>query len=388
VTRFALTRRAVSRSLASRTQWLGIAGSRLRDGWRPVVEATAAATIAWLIATRLVDHPQPFFAPAAALIVLGQARGQRTLRAVEVVLGVAGGVLVADVVAQALGPRTTWTIFAIILVTLTFTVVIGASTVVRVQMAVSALYVAVVTPSTDAIVPFRFVDALVGGGVALVVNQLVRPRNPLTELAAASHLIFEEVAGVIADAADSLERHDEAAARAVLTRARSADALVGQLRTAVLAAREALWVDVHRRRRLTRVVTVEEATAPLDYLVRNMRVLTRAAIGLNRLPAQPPPQLVTALRSLAVAVRAVDQAMAADLTGDQDAAQRHAERGEELALDTLRTARHLLTAGAPLPVIMIVGQLRASAIDLLRAAGSDEVESLGLVEEALGLPPV
>lgn len=105
--------------------WLGTAGSRLRDGWRPVVEATAAATIAWLIATRVVDHPRPFFAPAAALIVLGQARGQRTLRAVEVLLGVAGGVLVADVVAQALGARTTWTVFTIILVTLTVAVAIG-----------------------------------------------------------------------------------------------------------------------------------------------------------------------------------------------------------------------------------------------------------------------
>lgn len=255
-------------------------------------------------------------------------------------------------------------------------------------MAVSALYVAVVTPSTDAIVPFRFVDALVGGGVALVANQLARPRNPLAELAAESRLIFAEVAGVIEDAADALERHDEAAARAALARARSADALVTRLREAVLAAREALWVDVHRRRRLTRVVTVEEATAPLDYLVRNMRVLARAAIGLSRLPAQPPAQLVAAMRLLAVAVRSVEQAMTADLTGDEEAAQRHAEKGEALALDALRSARDLLTVGAPLPVVMIVGQLRASAIDLLRAAGSDEILSLGLVEEALGLPPV
>ena len=214
----------------TRIGWLGTAGSRLRAGWRPIVETTAAATVAWLIAQRLLDHPQPFFAPAAALIVLGQARGQRMLRAVEVVVGVAGGVLVADVVAQALGPRTTWTILTIILVTLTVAVAIGASTIFRVQMAVSALYVAVVTPPTDAIVPNRFVDALVGGGVALVVNQLGRPRKPLLELAAESRLIFEEVAGVMEDAADALERHDEEAARAALARARSADALVDGLR--------------------------------------------------------------------------------------------------------------------------------------------------------------
>ncbi|MEK8105483.1 FUSC family protein [Micromonospora sp. M12] len=82
---------------------LRTAGGRLRHGWRPVVEATLAATVAWLLATRLLGHPQPFFAPAAALIVLGQARGQRIRRAVEVVLGVAAGVLVADLVVQALG---------------------------------------------------------------------------------------------------------------------------------------------------------------------------------------------------------------------------------------------------------------------------------------------
>lgn len=368
--------------------WFRTAGSRLRDGWRSVLEATAAATIAWLIATRVFDHPQPFFAPAAALIVLGQARGQRTFRAVEVLLGVAGGVLVADIVAQALGPRTTLTILTIILVTLTVTVAIGASVVVRVQMAVSALYVAVVAPPTGAGVPFRFVDALVGGGVALIANQLIRPRNPLTPLAAQSHLIFAEVAGVIEEAADALERHDEAAARAALDRARSADVLVAKLREAVLAAREALWVDVHRRRRLTRVVTVEEAMAPLDYLVRNMRVLSRAAIGLSRLPEQPPAELVTAMRTLADAVRSVDEAMTADLTGDEDAAERFAEQGEEQALDALRSARHLLAVGAPLPVVMIVGQLRASAIDLLRAAGWDEIDSLSRVEAALGLPPV
>jgi hypothetical protein len=189
-------------------------------------------------------------------------------------------------------------------------------------------------------------------------------------------------------AATALEQHDEAAARAALARARAADAVAEQLRTAVSAAREALWVDVHRRRRLNRVLTVEEATGQLDYLVRNTRVLARAAVGLSRLPAEPPPLLVEALRSLAVAVRSVEQAMTSDLTGDEDAAQRHAERAEGLALDSLRTARQLLTSDAPLPVVMIVGQLRASTIDLLRAAGSDDVRSLGLVDEALGLPDV
>jgi uncharacterized membrane protein YgaE (UPF0421/DUF939 family) len=372
----------------SPTRWLSDAVTRLRAGWRPVVEATAAATIAWLIATKLLDHPQPFFAPAAALIVLGQARGERTLRAVEVVLGVAGGVLVADVVAQALGPRTTVTVFILIVVTMTVAVAIGASTIFRVQMAVSALYVAVVTPPTGAVVPFRFFDALVGGGVALVANQLARPRNPLEHVARDANEIFEEVAAVMEESAAALEQRDEAAARAALTRARGADAKVDQLRGTVSAAREALWTDVHRRRRLRRVGTVAEAAAHLDYLVRNVRVLARAVVVLARTPQESPEQLPAALRALADAVRCEGRAMAADLTGDDDTAQRNADEAEHKALEALRVARQVLGPAASLAVVMVVGQLRSSTIDLLRAAGGDDILALGLVDEALGLPPV
>ena len=59
----------------ARLSWLRVAAGRLRQRWWPVVEATVAATVAWILAARLVGHPQPFFAPAAALIVLGQATG-------------------------------------------------------------------------------------------------------------------------------------------------------------------------------------------------------------------------------------------------------------------------------------------------------------------------
>src|SRR5262245_55564949 len=77
--------------------WLRVSAGRLRQGWVLVVESIAAATVAWLLDTWLIGDPQPFFAPAAALLVLGQ----RMRRAIEVILGVAGGVLVADVVVRA-----------------------------------------------------------------------------------------------------------------------------------------------------------------------------------------------------------------------------------------------------------------------------------------------
>ena len=363
------------------------AAGRLKRGWLPVVEATLAATVAWVLATRLVGHPQPFFAPAAALIVLGQARGQRMRRAVEVVLGVAAGVLVADLVVQALGPRTTWTVFTVILLTVALAVAIGASSVTVVQAAVSALYLVVVAPPTESLVPFRFVDALIGGAVALVASQLIDARRPLAPLVAEFRHTVEELAGVLDEIAAALDHSDEAAALAALDRARHADAAVDRLRGAVLAAGEALRLNVRRRQHLGRLRSVEGSIRQIDYAVRNVRVLARAAVTLIRAPAPVPPDLGAAIRTLAEAVRSAGDALAADLSGQDGIADRHAERADAAALEAVRAAGRLFTPGQTLPLAMIIGQIRATAIDLLRGVGADDDATvLGRVDAAVSGP--
>jgi uncharacterized membrane protein YgaE (UPF0421/DUF939 family) len=134
------------------------AARRLRAQWVSLTEMIITGAVAW-IATPALHHPQAFFAPAAALIVLGQTRGQRARRAVEVCLGVADGVLVAEALAHALGPQTTPTVVVVLGATLTLAVAVGATTIADVQAAVSALYIAVVAPPTQHGVPTRFLDA-------------------------------------------------------------------------------------------------------------------------------------------------------------------------------------------------------------------------------------
>ncbi|MGR6320434.1 FUSC family protein [Micromonospora soli] len=348
------------------------AAGRLRRSWLPVVEATLAATIAWILATRLMGHPQPFFAPAAALIVLGQARGQRIRRAVEVVLGVAAGVLVADLVVQALGPRTTWTVLTVILLTVSLAVAIGASSVTVVQAAVSALYLVVVAPPTEALIPFRFVDALIGGGVAVVASQLVDARRPLAPLVTEFRHTFQELAAVLDEVAAALDTGDDDAALAALDRARHADAGVERLRDAVQAAGEAVRLNLRRREHLGRLRSVEASIRQIDYAVRNVRVLARAAVTLTRSPAPVPPDLGAAVRTLAEAVRSAGDALAGDLVGQDGVADRHAERADVAALESVRAAGRLFTAGQTLPLAMIIGQIRATAIDLLRGVGGDD----------------
>jgi uncharacterized membrane protein YgaE (UPF0421/DUF939 family) len=359
---------------------------RLREGWPFVAEATAAATAAWIIDTRFLGQPRPFFAPAAALIVLGQVRGQRLLRAVEVVLGVAGGVLLADAVAGALG-RNTLTIFIVTGLTLTLAVAVGGSAVFIVQSAVSAIYVAVVAPPTSGLIPHRFFDALVGGGVAVVVSQVVVFRDPLARLMRQTAATFDELASILEHTASAIDRRDPTMARQALDQARRADRSVEDLRNAVSAAREAVWFRLDRQRHLDSVDIVDTATRQLDLVQRGIRVLARTGVTVARLPAVPPPEVGAAIRSLATAVEAVKQSLNRRVAGASDS-QPHLDLAEVAALEAVRTAGQLVPDVASLPVVSIVGQLRMSAIDLLRGAGRDDIEVLSRVDEALGLPPV
>ena len=63
---------------------------------------TGACAWRWhLVATELVGHPKPFFAPVAAIITLGITVGQRGRRAAELALGVAVGIVLGGTQALA-----------------------------------------------------------------------------------------------------------------------------------------------------------------------------------------------------------------------------------------------------------------------------------------------
>jgi hypothetical protein len=239
-----------------------------------------------------------------------------------------------------------------------------------------------VIPSTSgSIVPFRFVDALVGGGVALVISQLIVVRDPLAPLARDLHVVLAEQEKVLLDSARALEAHDEGLALRTLVRARTLDAAVVRLRAAVAAAEEALLFHPRQRQRLGGVRALESATGQLDYVVRSGRVLARAAVTLTRLPDPAPPDIVAALRRLADAVRSADEALGRVML-DQPVDVRPAV--EEAALDALHMAGQVIPPDVPLALVMLIGQLRTMAIDMLRAVGADDDrELLRRVDDAL-----
>src|ERR1700736_3986829 len=68
---------------------------------KPIGSSALAAAVAWLIARHVAGHAGPFFAPVAALMVSGLTVGQRALRALELTVGQALGILCADLLVNA-----------------------------------------------------------------------------------------------------------------------------------------------------------------------------------------------------------------------------------------------------------------------------------------------
>ena len=94
---------------------------RLGDRWPLILQIGVAVLVAWLVATHVLGHAVPFFAPVTAIICLGLTYGQRLRRILEVTVGVAIGVLVGDVIVLGLGNGAWQMSVVVVLATVSYT---------------------------------------------------------------------------------------------------------------------------------------------------------------------------------------------------------------------------------------------------------------------------
>ena len=168
------------------------------------------------------------------------------------------------------------------------------------------------------------------------------------------------------------------------------DARVDGLRDGVLAAGEALRLNVRRRRHIGRLRSVDESIRQIDYAVRNVRVLARAGVTLSRLHT---PAAARAGCRPAVAGRGGPAGRCRPRRRPERAGARPptgTPPGPTKPRSTaVHTAGQLFGSTQTLPLAMIIGQIRATAIDLLRGVNpEDDAAVLARVDEALGLPAV
>jgi uncharacterized membrane protein YgaE (UPF0421/DUF939 family) len=346
---------------------------RLRLAWRSIFQASVAAGIAWLIATEVLGHSKPFFAPVSAIITLGIAVGQRGRRAVELALGVALGIAVADLLVLGIGTGPAQLALVVGLAT-SAAIFLGSGQLLATQAAVSAALVATLQPPTHGITFTRFVDSLVGGGVALIINALLLPAHPVDMVRRAARPLLDELADTLDDVAVAIERRDTELATAALARARGIDELEAVLDEAIEVGRETTRYAIPRRRSRGVVESYGDAAARIDLAVRNVRVLARGAIRGLTMEENVPPEIGDALRDLATAVRALAVAL--------DDPSRAGEV-RDAAIRAASEASLILERTGNLSISVIVGQIRSTATDLLTAVGMSFEEATGTVRAAV-----
>jgi uncharacterized membrane protein YccC len=346
---------------------------RVRVAWRSVVQAGIAAPAAYLVATKVFGHARPFFAPVAAIITLGLSFSARGRRAAELSAGVVLGIAVGDLIIYVTGVGA-WQLAAVVVLAICVALLVGQSQLFVNQVAVSAALVATLQPPSHGITFSRFVDALTGTALALIVNGVVLPAHPERLVRRAARPVLDELAGALRDIGEALSERDLERADAALQRARAIDGLSGRFAEAISTGRETARFVPGRRRFRPYVETWADAAQSIDFAVRNVRVLARGAIRALRLDDNVPADVVVALGDLAAAVRAIDAALA----GQEGAA-------DVVHADALRAAARatlVLERTTNLSVSVIVGQIRSTATDLLAGSGMEVDEAADAVRNA------
>jgi uncharacterized membrane protein YgaE (UPF0421/DUF939 family) len=343
---------------------------RLRLAWRSILQTGVAAGLAWVIATEVFGHKQPFFAPVAAIITLGLTISQRGRRAVELAIGVAVGIAVGDLLVLEIGVGAAQ-LALVVMLAIAIAIFLGSGQMMANQAAVSAALVATIQPPTQGVTFARFLDALVGGAMALLVNALVLPADPVRTIRGAARPVLDELAATLDDIAAAIVARDRKRAEAALIRARGIDEFSDRLADAVATGRETTRFAPPRRRFRGRVEDYAEAAMRIDLAVRNVRVLARGTIRAIRLDENVPPQAAESIRYLADAVRGFVEAF------------EHPERVaavHEPALRAAATATQVLESTGNMSVSVIVGQVRSTATDLLAGTGMAPEEAAEQVQ--------
>jgi uncharacterized membrane protein YgaE (UPF0421/DUF939 family) len=159
-----------------------------------LLQGTLAATSAWVVARYGLGHPNPFFAPIAALVALNTFLGERGLNAMRLLQGVVVGIVVGELTVGVLGGS----IAALGLGILVSTAIARALGGARISVAQAAVSTILIVSSADADVGTeRLVDALVGAGVALVFSQLLFSPDPVGLLRRAEAAALSGMAGAL-----------------------------------------------------------------------------------------------------------------------------------------------------------------------------------------------
>jgi hypothetical protein len=265
-----------------------------------LLQRTAAATAAWVIAKHVVGNHDPFFAPLAAVVALNAPLGERGLNAMRLLFDVVVGIVVGELTNLALGDGYASLALATF-AAMAIARILGGARVMIAQAAAGAILT--VTTAGGDVGTQRLVDALIGGGVALVFSQVFFSPEPVSLLRSAEAAVLAGMADGLELTTRALEREDDKLGERAVNELRDlVDRLAELARLRHASSRTARHSAVWRSH-LALVVREEENAGHLDLLVGSCLLLARTAMATSlperRLLAPSVGELADALASLA-----------------------------------------------------------------------------------------
>ncbi|MBD8079787.1 FUSC family protein [Cellulosimicrobium arenosum] len=351
---------------AARTAWrrlllrarLRQGGSRVHAAFWPVVQASAAAGIAFAIARYGLGHPAPFFAPVAAWICLGFSQDRQLRRVLEVAVGVAIGVGLGDLVVHAIGSGW-WQVSVVLAISALAARFLDRGVMLTTQAGVQSIVI-VGLPAVATGGPLgRWTDALVGGAVALVVAALT-PGDPRRRPRALGAEATAELAQVLETLARGLRERDRADLEAALVGGRASEGTLEEWQSAATSARELARVTAAGRPRREELGELERQAVLVDRAMRSVRVLARRCLpvadGADDRDLAPVADLVARF--------AAGTSVLAEAIG----AGRDPAVAREVLIETARGADPHVVGAGDWQVQSLVMLLRSPLVDVLEAA--------------------
>ncbi|WP_438941421.1 FUSC family protein [Micromonospora deserti] len=347
---------------------------RVRMALGLALQAGLAAGLSWLAAHELLGNPQPVFAPISAVGTLAVSVGQRFRRTIELIIGVAIGVALGDLLIYLLGTGA-WQLGLVVTTAIVLTIFAGASVAIVIQAAATAVLIVTLSPTTQNLEIPRFVDALIGGGIALLVTALLLPLNPLRVINQAARPALDLLAAQLDMTAEGLRRRDRDGVQQALERLRNNKEELANFSEAIEGAKETATLSPARWHRRDELTHYAEAADPIDRAMRNSGTLIRRAVTLIEDDEPIPEPMPDAVGHLAESVRLLKHEFA---VGEEP------EKARERSLRAVSEAGRAYGEGVGFSGSVVIAQVRTTASDLMVASGISQDEANRWVRQAFG----
>jgi uncharacterized membrane protein YgaE (UPF0421/DUF939 family) len=331
-----------------------------------VVQCTIAAVVAWLVAGEVVGHRAPVFAAVAAVVCLGVSQEQRLRRVVELAAGVTIGVGLGDVLISQIG-RGWWQLGLVVALGMVAAQALGGGNLITAQAGLQGIFL-IALPQADGGLS-RWQDALVGGGVALLVAAGL-PGDPAGPVRSRAESFLADLEDIVRQAAAAIRDRDVEAAETALTRVRGTQDEIDRWTVRLREGEEISLISPLRRRRRGELATWRRELVGIDLGSRNLRVAIRRIAAALESGEQMPVGVAGILEDLAAALGAL-RLETGHTTPDG------------LAATTLGALARRLDPAAlcadSLSATVVVGQVRSTVVDLLGATGVATEEARALL---------